>query len=100
MHACVPAFVHACVCPFVRACERACVRARVRAYNEIVTFIFYCVLIATKRCLAAQVFDLLDSSRNESSANFRMPLGTVRHLYLGSVVGTYLLPVRLSFFTI
>ena len=74
VHACVSAFVHACVFTFVRACERACVRACVRASNEVVTFIVYCVLIATKRCIAAQVFDLLDSSRNESSASFRMQL--------------------------
>ena len=77
---------------------RACVHACVRASNEVVTFIVYCVLIATKRCIAAQVFDLLVSSRNESRASFPMHLGSVRHFYLGSVVGTYLLPVRLSFF--
>ena len=97
VHACVPAFVHACLCAFVRACEPACVCACVRASNEVVTFIVYCVMMATKRCIAAQVFDLLDSSRNESSASFPMHLGTVRHFYLGSVNGTYLLPVRVIF---
>ena len=98
VRACVPAFVRACVRSFVRACERACVRACVRASNEVVTFIVFCVLIATKRCIAGQVFDPLDSSRNESSASFRMHLGSVRHLYLGSVVGIHLLPVRVNFF--
>ena len=84
MRACVRArlrsFVLACVRSCVRASVRACVRACVRASNEAVTFIVYFVLIATKRCIAGQVFDLLDSSRNESSANFRVHLVIVRQL--------------------
>ena len=59
----------ACVRAYVRACMRACVRVGERACKEDVNFIVYCALIATKRCIAAQVFDPLDSSRNESSAN-------------------------------
>ena len=102
LRSCVRAFVHACVraClrSFVLACVRACGRAGVRASNELITFIVYCALIAPKGCIATQDFDPLEGSRNESSASFRVYLGTVRHLYLGSVVGTYLLPVRVSFF--
>ena len=78
--------MHACVRACVRAYVRACVRACVRASNEVFTFIVYCALIATKRCIAAQVFDPLDSSRNESSASLRVHLGIVRHLLLDSVV--------------
>ena len=71
-----------------------------RASIEVITFIVYGALIATKGCIATQVFDPLESSRNESSLSLRVHLGTVRHLYLGSVVGTYLLPMRVSFFYI
>ena len=69
VHACVRTCVRSCVRACVPACVRACVWAR--AHLTKLPLSVYCALIATKRCIAAQVFDPLDSSRNESSASFR-----------------------------